>query len=131
MTKQEQNKQSLIAKISFAMEMAFLNGVGFGQAKMEEDMDKNFFDAFLQLSASNTLGGGSAPCHTVALPNTIDIIKDKKGNLKTIVTPDYEGKYVRYKLRSDKWRNAMFNGRNEFKQELKNLIEYIENDYTH
>ncbi len=99
---------------------AFLLGWGYGQGKMEEDMDNNFFDAFLQGLSSNGVGGGSAPCHTVAIPNTIQIIEEN-GKLEAVAVPDYEGKYIRYKLHSDKWRNAMLAKKEEFLQ----LIEEI------
>ncbi len=92
---------------------AFALGWGYGQGKMEEEMDNNFFDAFLQYSASNGAGGGSAPCHTVALPNTIEIV-EKNGKLEAVAVPDYNGKYVRCKLHSDEWRAAMLAKQDEF-----------------
>ncbi len=100
---------------------AFLLGWGYGQGKMEEDMDNNLFDAFLQYSSSNKLGGGCAPSHTVALPNTIEII-EKNGKLETIKRPDYEGKYIRYKLHSDKWRNAMLSKYDEFLKLIETVL---------
>ncbi len=118
-------KQIQKAAIIEAMYKAFIYGWGFGEAKLEEDMDNNYFDAFLQSFASNTIGGGSAPCHTVALPNTIEIVRDKNGQLKTISTPDFNGKYVRYKLRSDKWREARLNDKAKFEKELDKLIRTL------
>lgn len=96
---------------------AFSLGWSYGQGEMEQSMDDNLFDAFLQSSASDSIGGGSAPCHTVALPKTFDV-NDK--NEAVNVRPDYENKYVRYKLHSDEWREKMLSKKYDF---MKILVE--------
>lgn len=90
--------------IRFYMEMAFLAGCGYGQAILEQEMDNNFFDAFQSvLHAEKT----AMPLHTVA------------GEAD-------ESRPVRYCLRSEKWRKAMFkNSRQELKAHTKALIEEV------
>lgn len=91
--------------IRYNMDMAFLAGVGYGQAMLEQSMDNNFFDAFLcVIHAENT----GMPLHTVA------------GGAD-------DSRPVRYCLRSDKWREAMFNnGKADLEKHKKALIELIE-----
>lgn len=117
---EKMNKSEIISNLWDA----FLLGWGYGQGKMEEEMDNNLFDAFLQVTASNSVGGGSAPCHTVAIPNTFDISKDKNGKHKIVnIRPDFDNKYVRYKLHSDKWRKTMLSKKDEFLELVNQIIK--------
>lgn len=113
-----------------SMAEAFLCGCGYGQALLEQDMDNNFFDAFLQYSQTQKDMNVN---HQVQIPNTIVEEVDKNGKikigkdgypiLKTVL--DWEGKYVRYKLRSNKWREAMFAEKEKFEKEVKKVVEKI------
>ncbi len=108
------------SRINLAMWKAFFCGWSFGEGKMEEDMDNNFFDALLQVGQVRKDMGVN---HSVAIPNTIQEIKGKDGKFKLVSVPDLNGKYVRYKLHSDKWRNARLAKKEEFLGILKNLMK--------
>ena len=109
--------------IYYFMEMAFLAGRWRGQADLEEDMDNNFFNAFLQYSQTQKDMGVN---HSVALPNTFIDVKDKKGNWTYKSVPDINGKYVRYKLRSDKWREGVKKTtKKDFDEIIDKLINYL------
>lgn len=87
------------------MDMAFLAGIGYGQAMLEESMDNEFFDAFLGVIHAENTG---MPLHTVA-----GEADDRRP--------------VRYCLRSDEWREAMFNnGKKNLEKHKKALIELME-----
>lgn len=112
------------------LDNAFLYGVGYGQAMLEESMETNFFDAFLQYSQTQKDMNVN---HQVQLPNTIIEVVDKHGKIKTgkdgypilKTVPDYEGKYVRYKLHSDKWRKAMFAEKDKFIKERVEMLSKL------
>lgn len=98
---------------------AFLQGIGFGQAMLEQSMENDFMGALQQSMAGRKFGGVH---HQVALPNTFDIEKGTDGKEKIVnIRPDYENKYVRYKLRSDKWRDAMFKEKENFLKLLEEI----------
>lgn len=87
------------------LEMAFLAGCGYGQAMLEQSMDNDCFDAFMGVLHAKETG---MPLHTVA------------GGAD-------DSRPVRYNLRSDKWREAMFNnGKANLEKHKKALIELIE-----
>lgn len=94
---------------------AFFLGWGYGQGQMEEDMDNDFADAFLQGIEARKYGWVN---HHISLPNTFDI--NEKGEMVNI-RPDYDHKYVRYKLHSDAWRDAMLSKMDEFLKLIKDI----------
>lgn len=90
--------------IRFYMHMAFLAGCGYGQAMLEQDMDNNFFDAFI----------GCLHAEKTAMP------------LHTVTGEAGESRPVRYCLRSDKWRKAMFeSSKKELEKHTDALIKEV------
>lgn len=87
--------------VRYHMEMAFLAGIGYGQALLEESMENNLYDAFLGVIHAQKTG---MPLHTVA------------GGAD-------DSRPVRYCLRSNKWREAMFNSS---KKDLEKYTEALE-----
>ena len=98
--------------IEALMMLAYEAGKWAGQVDLEESMDNNFYNAFMQGQQTKKDQGVN---HDTSLPQTIDFVEDKNGepirnkdgSLKIITRPDMNGKYVRYKLRSDKWRKGV------------------------
>jgi len=98
-------KQTTIDNIELAMDEAFHLGAWYGQAAMEEQMENNsFFDAFLSYSYSEKSGGECR--HSVSLSS-----------------PD--ARPIKYNLRSDKWRKAIFGKKDEFISLKNKLIKSL------
>lgn len=86
--------------IEAGLELAFLAGRWRGQVDLEENMDANFFDAFLGVLYDKKMG---MPLHTVA-------------------NPDLNSRPVKYNLRSDKWREGVKKSAKEY---LDSAFEFI------
>ncbi|MBS9780935.1 MAG: hypothetical protein KGV56_00395 [Gammaproteobacteria bacterium] len=94
------------AEIALQVELAFMAGVGFGQALLEQRMDNNLFDAFAGAMYAQKTG---MPLHTVTGSADLDV------------------RPVRYCLRSDEWRKAMFeNGKKERDEAFQKIIQMFE-----
>jgi len=84
---------------------AFLLGAWYGQAEMEQSMDNNsYFDAFLMSVHAEKSGGECR--HTVG-------------------SDDINSRPVKYNLRSEKWRKAVFAKKEEFKKLIPKMIEEL------
>lgn len=97
-----ENKEKIINNY---MWNAFLLGAWYGQAEMEQAMDNNsFFDACLTFAHSQKTGG---KC------------------LHTVSSDNINSRPVRYNLRSDKWRKAIFGKKEEFKNLIPKMIKEL------
>ena len=92
--------EDMKVKIYSYMWEAFMLGSWYGQAEMEQHMDNNFLDNVMEsLSAKKT----SCPMFN-------------KSN----------GRTVRYNLRSDKWRKAIFSKKEKFKELITKFCDDID-----